>query len=187
LPDANPYQLRVQTVATLLRKTRLWAKGTEGLSPNMAHRRAALAETLGSEIPTAEGQGDGVLTFSPSVPHGTPNTHLGTVMMTRIVRVLIIDHHLLRCEAGLSWLQRLSSETGRQVMCAADFMGRPRCLLEAQRVQLYEEMPVPDGWHEAYARGEADTRRYQDYRKRCMVYNSRGKEIEHAYFSNGRS
>ena len=79
------------------------------------------------------------------------------------VDTLILDHHLLRCEEGLSWLDRLSSETGHRVICAADFMGQPRRLLEARREQLYEEMPVPQGWHEAYARGDADTRRYRDY------------------------
>jgi len=83
------------------------------------------------------------------------------------VETLILDHHLLRCKEGLSWLDRLSSETGHRVICAADFMGRPRCLLEARREQLYEEMPVPEGWHEAYARGEADTRQYRDHRKEC--------------------
>ncbi len=72
------------------------------------------------------------------------------------VDVLILDHHLLRCEEGLSWLDRLSSKTDHRVICAADFMGGPRRLLEAQRVQLYQEMPVPEGWHEAYARGDTD-------------------------------
>jgi hypothetical protein len=236
LPDANPYQLQAQAVAPLCKTSRLWAKGTEGLSPHMVQRRAALGEVLGREIPNAEGQRDGVLAFSPSMPHGRPNTHLGTVMMTRIegegvvfvhasdiqlldeeavslildwrpdialvggpplyllslsseertsawanakrlarpATSLILDHHLLRNEEGLSWLQRLSSETGRQVICAADFMGQPRCLLEARRLQLYEEMPVPDGWHEAYTRGEADTRRYQSYRRLCTA-QGRGK------------
>jgi predicted metallo-beta-lactamase superfamily hydrolase len=77
--------------------------------------------------------------------------------------MLILDHHLLRCEEGLSWLDHLSSETGRRVICAADFMGCPRCLFEARREQLYEEMPVPEGWHEAYACGDADTHCYGDY------------------------
>jgi predicted metallo-beta-lactamase superfamily hydrolase len=83
--------------------------------------------------------------------------------LARRVDTLILDHHLLRCEEGLYWLDRLSSETGHRVICAADFMERPRRLLEARRVQLYEEMPVSEGWHEAYARGDADTRRYRDY------------------------
>jgi predicted metallo-beta-lactamase superfamily hydrolase len=80
------------------------------------------------------------------------------------VDTLILDHHLLRYEEGLAWLKRLSSETGHRVICAADFMGCPRLLLEARRRQLYDEMPVAEGWHDAYARGEADTGAYQDYR-----------------------
>jgi predicted metallo-beta-lactamase superfamily hydrolase len=205
----------------------------------MVDRRKALSEMLGREIPDSEGQGDGPLMFSPSMSHGRPNTHLGTVMMTRIesegvvfvhasdiqllddravslildwgpdialvggpplylskflleqrteawknarllashMDTLILDHHLLRCEEGLSWLDRLSTETGRPVICAADFVGRPRCLLEARRVQLYEEMPVPTGWHEAYARGEAKTERYQDYRRQCAAYKSRKADV----------
>jgi predicted metallo-beta-lactamase superfamily hydrolase len=83
--------------------------------------------------------------------------------LARQVDTLILDHHLLRCEEGLSWLDRLSSETGHRVICAADFMERPRCLLEARREQLYEEMPVSEGWHEAYTHGDANTYRYQDY------------------------
>jgi hypothetical protein len=86
--------------------------------------------------------------------------------LARHVDTLILDHHLLRSEEGLSWLDRLSTETGQQVICAADFVGRPRCLLEARRVQLYEEMPVPDGWHEAYTRHEADT---AEWRRRASL------------------
>ena len=70
---------------------------------------------------------------------------------------LILDHHLLRCREGLSWLGRLASQTDQRVVCAADFMGHSRCLLEARRKRLYDEMLVPTGWHEAYARGEANT------------------------------
>jgi predicted metallo-beta-lactamase superfamily hydrolase len=83
--------------------------------------------------------------------------------LARHMDTLILDHHLLRCEEGLSWLDRLSSETGHRVICAADFMERPRRLLEARREQLYKEMAVPEGWHEAYARGDADTHGYRDY------------------------
>jgi hypothetical protein len=41
-------------------------------------------------------------------------------------------------------------------------MGLPRNLLEAERVGWYKKAPVPKGWHEAYARGEVDTKAYQD-------------------------
>jgi len=226
LPNANPYQLKAQQVAPLCQTARFWAKGPEGLSHNMVRRRESLCQVLGRDLPNAEGQKDGLLAFSPSVPHGEPGSHLGTVMMTRVesedtvyvhasdiqllngeavslilawrpdivlvggpplylpwlsskrrkeawenaqrlaryADTLILDHHLLRGEEGLSWLGRLSSETGHRVICAADFMGRPRCLLEARRMQLYQEMPVQEGWHEAYARGDADTCRYRSYR-----------------------
>jgi predicted metallo-beta-lactamase superfamily hydrolase len=225
LPKANPYQLSAQQAAPLLQTSRLWAKGPDGLSIHMGRRRASLAETLGRELPNAEGQRDGPLAFSPALPHGEPGTHLGTVMMTRVadettvfvhasdiqlldgqalscildwhpdialvggpplylrefmakrqrssrawgnaqklarhVETLVLDHHLLRCTEGLSWLDRLSSESGHRVICAADWMGRRRCLLEAQRVQLYEESPVAEGWHQAYARGDVDLGAYR--------------------------
>jgi len=83
--------------------------------------------------------------------------------LAREVETLILDHHLLRCEAGLCWLDSLASATGRRVLCAADFMDRPRSLLEARRAQLYKEMPAHEGWHEAYANNEADTSSYQVY------------------------
>jgi len=83
--------------------------------------------------------------------------------LARGVKTLILDHHLLRCEAGLHWLERLTRATGRRILCAADFMDHPRCLLESRRVQLYKEMPVPQGWHEAYAKGVADTNSYRVY------------------------
>jgi len=34
-------------------------------------------------------------------------------------------------------------------------------LLEADRVSWYKKISVPKGWHEAYSKGEADTRAYQ--------------------------
>ncbi|NWG87176.1 MAG: hypothetical protein HXY26_06645 [Hydrogenophilaceae bacterium] len=71
------------------------------------------------------------------------------------VGTLILDHHLMRSLEGEAWLAKLSLEMGRRVYCAADFMGRPRRLLEAQRRELYAAMPVRPGWHEDYARGLA--------------------------------
>jgi predicted metallo-beta-lactamase superfamily hydrolase len=229
LPDANPYQLRAQSVAPLCRTIRFWTKGVAGLSQNMVKRRTSVGKVLAKDLPNAEGRSDGLLSFSPPMPHGSRNSRLGTVMMTRIqgpesvfvhasdiqllddhplsliidwkpdivlvagppiylsqispqkrrkawrnairlsrhVGTLIIDHHLLRSEEGLSWLDRLTSETDHQVRCAADFMQRPRCLLEAQRVRMYEEMPVPENWHKAYAHGKSSTQDYQLYRRRC--------------------
>lgn len=78
------------------------------------------------------------------------------------VKTCIIDHHLLRCDEGISWLERLSDAAGHKVICAADFMKQPRRLLEARRAELYRKMPVPQGWHEAYGLGLADTLAFRD-------------------------
>ncbi len=225
LVDANPYQLAAQQVVPLFQEPRLWCKGTRGLSSNMRRRRNDLAAILGRQLPDAEGQTAGPLSFSMPVPHGEPGSRLGMVMMTRIaedgevfvhasdiqllnaeaitqilewhpdvvlaagpplylrlsgqlrtvawhnavrlaegVDTLILDHHLLRNEEGPRFLKELSSKTRHKVVCAADFMGRRRMLLEAWRRRLYREMPVPEGWHEAYAHGKADIERYRDWR-----------------------
>lgn len=76
------------------------------------------------------------------------------------VDTLILDHHLMRDAQGPAWLAALSAKAGKQVYCAADFLGRQRLLLEAQRAELYRTMPVPAGWHEQYAGGLAGTAGY---------------------------
>ena len=82
-------------------------------------------------------------------------------MLARRIDRLILDHHLMRSKEGERWLDRVSSLTEHKAICAADFMGQNRNLLEAERVRWYKKMPVLQGWHEAYARGEASTRDYQ--------------------------
>jgi predicted metallo-beta-lactamase superfamily hydrolase len=86
------------------------------------------------------------------------------VELSRGVRTLILDHHLLRSEEGFRFLDQISSRTGNRVICAADYMGRRRLPLEAWRQRLYQEMPVAKGWHKAYAAGKADTRNYRNWR-----------------------
>ena len=49
-------------------------------------------------------------------------------------------------------------------------MNKPRMLLEAQRKHLYEQMPVPEGWHEAYGKGNVNTDYYLNLAKK--QYNS---------------
>jgi hypothetical protein len=88
------------------------------------------------------------------------------------VDILILDHHLLRSYEGVKWLKRLSLETGKKVICAADFMKRPRMLLEAKRKQLYKDIPVPEDWHKNYAKGKVNTNSY--WRKALKLY----KKIE---------
>jgi len=218
LVDANPYQLSVKQVVKLCQRPHFWAKGTKDISYNQAHRAKALAESLGRILPIAEETSEGLLTFSPPIPHGEPGGRSGNVMMTRLeedgevfvhasdtqmlndaairqilawqpnivlasgppiylpsltleeqedalhrtlrlakrVDTLILDHHLMRSKKGERWLDHVSSLTGRKVVCAADFMGRRRNLLEAERVLWYKRLPVPEGWHQAYARGEVE-------------------------------
>jgi hypothetical protein len=86
-----------------------------------------------------------------------------TLRLAEKLDTLILDHHLMRSGEGEKWLDRVCSLSGGKVICAADFMGRRRRLLEAERVLWYKKVPVPKGWHEAYARGKADTKAYQRF------------------------
>ena len=223
LADANPYQLPLDMVP-FCEDISVWAKGPPGLSTLSLRRRQDLMERSGWKIIPAEGTSRTGLCFSGPVPHGSPESRLGSVMMTCIregdesfvhasdiqllnrksakviidwrpdvviasgpplyldrisrddrlvawrnaidiaasVGLLILDHHLLRSCEGFRWLERLSAETGGNVVTASGFMGRSPCILEAQREKLYERIPVPPGWHEAYARGETGFREFID-------------------------
>jgi len=100
--------------------------------------------------------------YLPSLTWGKKEAALRrTLRLAREADTLILDHHLLRSREGEKWLDWVSSITNHKVICAADFMGRNRNLLEADRVSWYKKIPVPEGWHEAYAQGEADTKAYQ--------------------------
>ncbi|MGD2028885.1 MAG: hypothetical protein PVG86_03015 [Desulfobacterales bacterium] len=81
--------------------------------------------------------------------------------LARCIDRFILDHHLLRCSEGITWLEELSAVSGKPVLCAADFMCRKRMLMEAERETLYRDFPVPEGWHEDYANGEATTQKYR--------------------------
>jgi hypothetical protein len=88
-----------------------------------------------------------------------------TMKLAIQIDTLILDHHLMRSKMGERWLNSLYSPSKGKVICAADFMGRRRRPLEAERVQWYRKVPVPDGWHAAYARGEVSTKPYQRFLK----------------------
>ena len=111
---------------------------------------------------------DIVLVSGPPLylPYLTPEqkerAHYNAIRLAGSVGTLIIDHHLLRSEEGRCWLDNLASSTGNKIICAADFMGCRRLLLESWRNYLYDKMPVPEGWHEAYANGEVNTDEYGD-------------------------
>lgn len=84
------------------------------------------------------------------------------VRLAQGIDIVILDHHLMRCTGGVVWLDELSAAVGGKVYCAADFMGRPKQLLEAERARLYQQMPVPNEWHDNYAKGLNDPREYLD-------------------------
>ncbi len=71
--------------------------------------------------------------------------------LARGVTTLILDHHVLRSLDGEAFLESLPKATAHRVLCAADFMGRPRLLLEARRTELYREASVPSDGHQIYA------------------------------------
>ena len=79
-----------------------------------------------------------------------------TLHLAEKIDTLILDHHLMRSKKGEQWLDYVSSLTKDKVICAADFTGSSRNLLEAERTLWYRKLPVPEGWHEDYARGEID-------------------------------
>jgi predicted metallo-beta-lactamase superfamily hydrolase len=92
--------------------------------------------------------------------------------LSKKVDTLILDHHLLRSFEGARWLERLRSKAPRNVTCGADFMGKPRMLLEAMRPQLYEEMQVPEDWHDSFERGKVRTDQYWNLAQE--LYTKRG-------------
>jgi predicted metallo-beta-lactamase superfamily hydrolase len=85
---------------------------------------------------------------------------LNALFLAGVVPTLVVDHHLMRSATGLAWLEHLAARTGNRVCCGAAFMGGEPRLHEADRKALYAAMPVPEGWHDAYARGEADFTSY---------------------------
>lgn len=73
--------------------------------------------------------------------------------LARNVDTLVVDHHLLRSDEGLVWLDSISQAAGKKVFCAADFMNKSRRLLEARRTELYRKFTVEENWHESYEKG----------------------------------
>lgn len=222
LVGANPYQLSVRSLPRSFQELRFWSKSGDDLTAEVRRRFQDLVDLLGTNMQVAEGRSEGKLSFSRSVPHGAPDSHMGSVMMTRVemdgcvfvhasdiqllddptidqvidwrpdivlaagpplylarlnnteretawrnavrlaqyIEVVILDHHLMRCREGVGWLDALSTTIGKKVYCAADYMGQPRRLLEAERERWYQQMPVPEGWHDEYAQGRVNIDRY---------------------------
>jgi predicted metallo-beta-lactamase superfamily hydrolase len=100
------------------------------------------------------------LYLSQHVPEASKEAFENALLLAENVDTLILDHHLLRSLEGYSWLKELAKQVENRVLCAAEFMGKAPELLEAQRKTLYEKLPVPPGWHEAYAKGEIKFEEY---------------------------
>ncbi|HOW15040.1 hypothetical protein [Methanosarcina sp.] len=94
------------------------------------------------------------LYLSHHVPEASKEAFKNALLLAENVDTLILDHHLMRSFEGYRWLKELAEKVESTVLCAAEFMGKEPELLEARRKILYEKLPVPRGWHEAYAKGE---------------------------------
>jgi predicted metallo-beta-lactamase superfamily hydrolase len=93
-----------------------------------------------------------------------------TLYLAEKVDTLVLDHHLMRSKKGERWLDNASSLASHNIICAADFMRVRRNLLEAERLLWYRQLPVPEGWHQAYARGEIDaTAEWTDRVKKVRI------------------
>lgn len=94
--------------------------------------------------------------FGPSLLSlGASSRELALELSGNVDR-LIIDHHVLRSQEGIEWLEKLKQAARRRILCAADFMKREPLFLEAWRGELYQRFPPPPGWHVDYALGKTD-------------------------------
>jgi uncharacterized protein len=91
------------------------------------------------------------------------------IRLVEHVNVVILDHHLMRSAEGKVWLSKIAQITGRCVYCAADYMGKPRRFLEAERQGLYDEMPVPPQWHNGAAVEDSRIERYFGHLGGCSA------------------
>lgn len=75
----------------------------------MSKRFHDLVDLLGTNMHVAEGCSEGPLSFSQAVPHGAPDSNMGTLTMTRIE----IDHRVL---VHASDIQLLDDQTVDRVI-----------------------------------------------------------------------
>jgi len=55
--------------------------------------------------------------------------------------------------AFTTYLPELKNTGKHKVMSATEFMGLEPLFLNARLHEFYEQMPVPENWHEGYRRG----------------------------------
>jgi len=83
-------------------------------------------------------------------------TRQNALRLAENVETLIIDHHLLRSEEGVRWLEEIAYTSGQHVINAAEFMHKEPLYLEAWREDLYQWLPIPGDWHKSYEQGKVD-------------------------------
>jgi hypothetical protein len=81
--------------------------------------------------------------------------------LTQNVKTLIVDHHLLRSQEGIEWLEDLKRRSNHNILCGAEFMGMQPLFLEAWREELYGWLPVPEGWHANYKKSRVSADSYR--------------------------
>ena len=70
-----------------------------------------------------------------------PSTRIINKLWNNILNIaessglVIIDHHITRCDPGLKWIEILR-ENSRNIFCAAEFMKKPILMLESWRLSL---------------------------------------------------
>jgi len=103
-------------------------------------------------------------------PASRKNARENTLILSDRVDTLIIDHHVLRSKDSIAWFNDIRKTAKNRILCAADFMKKKRCFLEAQRPALYKDMPVPEDWHENHAQGNAEFSGYLVWRNRDISH-----------------
>ncbi len=103
------------------------------------------------------------------------------VELSKNVDTLIIDHHLMRSEEGIAWLEKLKHTAKTKVFCAADFMSREPIFLEAWRRELNEWLPVSKDWHEDYKQGNVDLDQYRIRGWEALIKNGKIKPCKWYY------
>jgi len=65
--------------------------------------------------------------------------------MLKYTDIVIVDHHINRCDKGYHWIQSIRKTYGN-VMTAAEYMGNKPLLLESWRRTLYTLLPIDNCW-----------------------------------------
>ncbi|NPA96683.1 MAG: hypothetical protein GXO32_03675 [Crenarchaeota archaeon] len=96
-----------------------------------------------------------VVTSGPPIYRYAHDRSVVSSMLAKARRILeaiarysdkvVVDHHLLRCVEGYSWLKEVRRELSG-VTTAAEYMGRKPLFLEAWRSALYIAFPVGNEW-----------------------------------------